>query len=151
MERVPLLTFASLANVGGGAAVDHDHRRGLDCYGIRADEAVMIQAFNDLALPLPLHVAAVRHLDGDHRHRNIRDVNPEPTSPRWLAYYNLYARDRHGAGKSNGPVQTGPLAYNGILAFWVVAVDFSVWMVVMSVAMMRVIGKASRDYGTSPI
>jgi hypothetical protein len=32
----------------------------------------------------------------------------------------------------------GPLAYNGVLAFWVVAVDFFVWM---SVVMMKVIGR----------
>ena len=40
-----------------------------------------------------------------------------------------------------GLFKTGPLAYNGVLAFWVVAVDFFVWMVVMSVVMMKVIGR----------
>ena len=50
----------------------------------------------------------------------FRDVNPSQPSP---------------AGWPD------PLAYNGVLAFWVVAVDFFVWMVVMSVMMMKVIGK----------
>jgi hypothetical protein len=40
-----------------------------------------------------------------------------------------------------GLFKTGPLAYNGLLAFWLVAVDFFVWMVVMSIVVMKVISK----------
>lgn len=40
-----------------------------------------------------------------------------------------------------GLFKTGPFAYNGILAFWVVAVDFFVWMVVMSIVMMKAIAR----------
>lgn len=43
-----------------------------------------------------------------------------------------------------GLFKTGPLAYNGILAFWAVAVDFFLWMVVMSVVMLRAIAADER-------
>jgi hypothetical protein len=56
MERVPLLTFAPLGNVGGGAAVNHDYRRGLDpVMAFRAQEPVIVQAFNDLGFFLFLY------------------------------------------------------------------------------------------------
>jgi hypothetical protein len=50
-----------------------------------------------------------------------------------------------------GLFKTGPLAYNGVLAFWVVAVDFFVWMVVMSVVMMKVIAKDEQRLQNLPV
>jgi hypothetical protein len=58
-----------------------------------------------------------------------------------VAYYNVYAALGMAPASFMGLFKTGPLAYNGVLAFWVVAVDFFVWMVVMSVVMMKVIGR----------
>jgi hypothetical protein len=71
----------------------------------------------------------------------LRDVNADPTFPRWVAYYNIYAAIGMAPASFMGLFKTGPLAYNGLLAFWLVAVDFFVWMVVMSVVMMKVIGR----------
>jgi hypothetical protein len=43
-----------------------------------------------------------------------------------------------------GLFKTGPLAYNGMLAFWLVALDFFIWMVVMSVMTFKAISADER-------
>jgi hypothetical protein len=37
--------------------------------------------------------------------------------------------------------KTGPLAYNGLIALWVVVGDFFVWVMVMTVLTLKVIAK----------
>jgi hypothetical protein len=140
MERVPLLTFASLANVGGGAAVITTIAVAWTVMGYRAVDATTVQTFLDFGWFLFLYtwppfgilmvIIAVAI---------FRDVNPVPTFPRWVAYYNLYAAFAMAPASFMGLFKTGPLAYNGVLAFWLVAIDFFVWMVVMSIMMFKVI------------
>ena len=142
MERVPLLTFASLANVGGGAAVITTIAVAWTVMAFRAEDATIVQTFNDLGFFLFLYtwppfgiwmvIIAIAIL---------RDVNQKQTFPRWVAYYNLYAAIGMAPASLMGLFKTGPLAYNGVLAFWVVAVDFFVWMVVMSIVMMKRIAR----------
>jgi hypothetical protein len=145
MERVPLLTFACLANVGGGAAVITTIAVAWTVMAFRAENALIVQVFNDFGFFLFLYtwppfaifmwVIAIAIL---------RDVNPTPTFPRWVAYYNVYAGIGMAPASLMGLFKTGPLAYNGLLAFWLVAIDFFLWMVVMSVVMMKVIGADER-------
>lgn len=151
MERVPLLTFATLANVGGGAAVITTIAVAWTVMAFRAEDGTVVQAFNDLGFFLFLYtwppfgilmvIIAIAI---------FRDVNAEPIFPRWVAYYNIYAAIGMAPASFMGLFKTGPLAYNGILAFWVVAVDFFVWMVVMSLVMMKVIGKDERRLAALP-
>jgi hypothetical protein len=140
MERVPLLTFACLANVGGGAAVITTIAVAWTVMAFRAENPLIVQAFNDFGFFLFLYtwppfgifmiIIAVAIL---------RDVSAIAAFPRWVAYYNVYAAIGMAPASFMGLFKTGPLAYNGVLAFWVVAVDFFVWMVVMSVMMMTAI------------
>jgi hypothetical protein len=78
----------------------------------------------------------------------LRDVNPTPTFPRWVAYYNIYAGIGMAPASFMGLFKTGPLAYNGLLAFWLVAVDFFVWMVVMSIVVMKAITRDQNRLAT---
>jgi hypothetical protein len=151
MERVPLLTFAALANVGGGAAVITTIAVAWTVMAFRAEDALVVQAFNDLGFFLFLYtwppfgiLMVILAL------AIFRDVNREPIFPRWVAYYNVYAAIGMAPASFMGLFKTGPLAYNGILAFWVVAVDFFVWMVVMSVVMMKLIAKDERRLQALP-
>jgi hypothetical protein len=140
MERVPLLTFASLANVGGGAAVITTIAVAWTVMGYRAQDAAIVQAFLDLGFFLFLYTwPPFAILMVIFAIAIFRDVNPVPMFPRWVAYYNLYAAFAMAPASFMGLFKTGPLAYDGVLAFWLVAIDFFVWMVVMSVVMMRVI------------
>lgn len=145
MERVPLLTFACLANVGGGAAVITTIAVAWTVMAFRAEDPIVVQAFNDLGFFLFLYtwppfgifmvVIAIAI---------FRNVNPQPVFPRWVAYYNIYAAVGMAPASFMGLFKTGPLAYNGILAFWVVAVDFFLWMVVMSLVMLKAIATDER-------
>jgi hypothetical protein len=145
MERVPLLTFACLTNVGGGAAVITTIAVAWTVMAFRAEDPSIVQAFNDLGFFLFLYtwppfgifmvIIAVAI---------FRNVNPQNSFPRWVAYYNIYAAIGMAPASFMGLFKTGPLAYNGILAFWVVAVDFFVWMVVMSMVMFKAIAADER-------
>jgi hypothetical protein len=142
MERVPLLTFASLANVGGGAAVITTIAVSWTVMAFRAENPLIVQAFNDLGFflflytwpPFAIWMIIIATAI-------FRDVNSEPILPRWVAYYNLSAAMLMAPASFMGLFKTGPLAYNGVLAFWLVAIDFFVWMVVMSVVMLKVINR----------
>jgi hypothetical protein len=145
MERTPLLTFASLANVGGGSAVITTIAVTWTVMAYRAQDAVIVQGFHDFGWFLFLYTwPPFGFLMLFIATAILRDVNPEPTFPRWLAYYNIYAAIAMAPANFMGLFKTGPLAYNGVLAFWVVAVDFFVWMVVMSVMLLKAIGRDER-------
>jgi hypothetical protein len=145
MERVPLLTFASLANVGGGAAVITTIAVAWTVMAFRAENPLIVQAFNDLGFFLFLYTwPPFGILMVIFAIAIFRDANPEPTFPRWVAYYNVYAAIGMAPASFMGLFKTGPLAYNGILAFWVVAIDFFVWMVVMSVVVIKAIARDER-------
>jgi hypothetical protein len=146
MERVPVLTFASLANVGGGTAVITTIAVVWTVMGYRAHDAQTVQTFLDFGWFLflytwpPFAILMVMFGVGV-----LRDVNPRPSFPRWVAYYNFYAAIAMCPASFMGLFKSGPLAYDGVLAFWLVAIDFFVWMVVMSVMMFKAIGRdASR-------
>lgn len=140
MERAPVLTIASIANVGGGAAVITTIAVSWTVMAFRAESPIIVQAFNDLAFflflytwpPFGIWMAIIAIAI-------FRDVNPVPTFPRWVAYYNLYAALGMCPASLMGFFKTGPFAYHGVLAFWLVAIDFFVWMLVMSAVMLRVI------------
>lgn len=67
----------------------------------------------------------------------LLDRRPQPLIPRWAAYVCFWA----GLGVAGGSfcvfTQTGPLAWNGLIAFWLLAVAFFVWMLTMSATMLR--------------
>lgn len=87
MECVPLLTFACLANVGGGAAVITTIAVAWTVMAFRAEDPTVVQAFNDLGFLLFLYtwppfgifmvIIAIAIL---------RNINPQPFFPRWVAY-----------------------------------------------------------------
>lgn len=140
MERVPVLTIAALANVGGGAAVITTIAVSWTVMAYRAEDPAIVQAFLDLGFFLFLYtwppfgilmvIIAVAI---------FRDCNARPAYPRWVGYYNLYAAIAMAPASFMGLFKTGPLAYNGMLAFWLVALDFFIWMVVMSVMTFKTI------------
>lgn len=148
MERVPLLTFACLTNVGGGAAVITTIAVSWTVMAFRAEDPAIVQAFHDLGWFLflytwpPFGILMVMFAIAI-----FRDVNPQPLFPRWLAYYNLYAAFAMAPASFIGLFKSGPLAYDGVLAFWLVAIDFFVWMVVMSVIVLKAIARDERRLG----
>lgn len=145
MERAPVLAIASIVNTGGGAAVITAIAVSWTVMAFRAESPLIVQAFNDLGFFLFLYTwppfAIWMVIIGV---AILRDINRNPTFPRWVAYYNFYAALGMAPASLMGFFKSGPFAYNGALAFWVVAIDFFVWMVVMSWVMLRIIARDER-------
>lgn len=52
--------------------------------------------------------------------------------PRWVGYYNLWSAFIFCAGGLAVLFKTGVFAWNGLLAFWVAAVFFGAWFLIMT-------------------
>jgi hypothetical protein len=65
------------------------------------------------------------------------DQRADPAMPRWTAYVCLWSALGVAGGALCVFVQRGPFAWNGLIAFWLLAVAFFVWMLTMSWAMLR--------------
>jgi hypothetical protein len=74
----------------------------------------------------------------------LRDRGPDPLFPRWVGYYNVWVMIGVVPGAFNGLFHSGPMAWNGVLAFWVAAVVFGGWYLVMTWALLRAIGTPGR-------
>jgi hypothetical protein len=69
----------------------------------------------------------------------LSDTGPRPVFPRWAGYFNIWV------GLSFVPavllvfVHSGPVAWNGVLSWYLGAVAFFSWIVVMAVLLLRAI------------
>jgi hypothetical protein len=67
----------------------------------------------------------------------LSDRRAEPLVPRWVAFVCFWAALGVSGGSFCVFTQSGPLAWNGLIAFWLLAVSFFIWMLTMSWAMLR--------------
>lgn len=145
MERAPLLTYASVALLGSTSAIITMIAVGWSIMAFRAENALVVQAFNDFAFYLFLYtwppfglwmvLIAVAV---------FRDINPEPIFPRWVAYYNITSAWLMAPATLIGFFKTGPFAYDGVLSFWLFVIEFLTWMVVMMIVALRAFAKLER-------
>jgi hypothetical protein len=142
MERTPLLTTAGVLLVAGGGAVITMIAVAWTIMAFRAEDATTVQTFLDLGFFLFLYTwpgfALVMVIIAIAIFQN---VHPTPILPRWLAYYNLFAAMAMAPASFMGLFKTGPLAYDGVLSFWLVCIDFFTWMIVMTIVMLKAIRK----------
>lgn len=59
----------------------------------------------------------------------LRDRREQPLLPRWLAYLSFWAAIGFLPGALNPLFHSGPLAWNGILSWWLGLTIFGVWIV----------------------
>lgn len=69
----------------------------------------------------------------------FRDPGRPPVFPRWVAYFNLWVAFLILPAELIAFFKTGPFAFNGLLALYLPAGLFFVWILVMSVVLIRVI------------
>jgi hypothetical protein len=75
----------------------------------------------------------------------FNDTRPDPVFPRWLGYFNIWVALGFVPGGFTVFFKAGPFAWDGVFAFWVPLVVFSVWSVVMLVALLKAIGQEERE------
>jgi hypothetical protein len=69
----------------------------------------------------------------------LGDGNPEPVFPRWVGFLNIWTAVLTIPGCLITLFKSGPFAWNGVLAFWLAAFAFGVWVYVNFWAMRRAI------------
>jgi hypothetical protein len=69
----------------------------------------------------------------------LRDNSQTPTFPRWAAYYSLWTAALFAPAGFIIFFKTGPLAFNGFLAFYVALGVFLVWLLVMTALAVKAI------------
>lgn len=76
-----------------------------------------------------------------------RDV---PAYPRWSAYFTLWCAFLYVPGGCLAFFHTGPFAWNGALAFYLPAVAFFTWIIVMTVLAMRSVSRRRPRASSAP-
>jgi hypothetical protein len=65
--------------------------------------------------------------------------------PRWVGYYNMWVAVSFLPGYFFIYFKHGPLAWNGLLVFWVPVAIFAPWVVIMIVVMFRAISGQEKE------
>ena len=69
----------------------------------------------------------------------LKDRNPSPVFPRWLAWYNVWSAVCIFPAGLIGFFKTGPFAYNGLISFWWDVAVFFGWIIIMTVMGFRAV------------
>lgn len=68
--------------------------------------------------------------------------------PRWCGYFTIWAALISEAGAIAFLTRSGPFAWNGLLAFWIPAVVFCLWLAIVSVLLIKSINAQMREAGS---
>jgi hypothetical protein len=69
----------------------------------------------------------------------LTDRAHPPAFPRWLAYLNIVASTTFVPGLALPFFKTGPLAWNGLVVFWIPAVAFGIQLIANAVMLLNAI------------
>lgn len=69
----------------------------------------------------------------------LGDKSAEPIFPRWVGYFNIWVGVMQTPGVMVAFFHTGPFAWNGVFAFWMPFIAFSIWVFVNTWALLRAI------------
>jgi hypothetical protein len=67
------------------------------------------------------------------------DRRPDPVFGRWVAYFNILVAAALVPAAFTGLAVRGPLAWDGLLSFWVKNIAVGAWIVVMAVVLHQAI------------
>jgi hypothetical protein len=140
-HRTPILSYCMLGCAAGGPTLFLMANLFWLIAAFRPDrDAQLTQTLNDLAwvtfttsVPFLIAQCAILALS------IWLDRQPRPVFPRWVAYFNLLVAAAMAPAAFVGLALTGPLAWNGLLSFWVKNVAIAGWIVVMAVVLGRAI------------
>jgi len=112
----------------------------------RTDDPARVQMFNDLAwLPFLGIVATGMFQMVALAVVTLKDRRPEPVFPRWFAYLQLWCAVGLAPAGGIYLFKTGPLAWDGILAYWVPITVAFVWLLVTTGMTARAIRREALE------
>jgi hypothetical protein len=74
----------------------------------------------------------------------LTDSAPNPVWPRWVGYFNLAVIATSCFAGLVPFFKSGPLAWNGLFAFYFVCIGYVTWMTVMTATTLNHIRRAQR-------
>ena len=80
----------------------------------------------------------------------FQDQRDDPIFPRWVGYYNLVALVTFVPGAADLFFRDGPIAWDGLLSFWVAAIDFVIWILLMAWATLQAIKQEEAEIAHAP-
>ncbi|MBH0122490.1 hypothetical protein I0Q12_24515, partial [Rhodococcus sp. CX] len=75
------------------------------------------------------------------------DNGPDPVFPRWVGHYSLATAVAMIPAAAAAVVQTGPLAWDGLLSFWLRNGAFALFMIVMFFVLRRTLRRQALTEG----
>jgi len=78
----------------------------------------------------------------------LLDRRARPIFPRWLGYYNLWVALMFMPGTFNVFFHDGPLAWNGIIAWYMPLAVFASWMIINPIFLSRAVDTMNDDEPT---
>jgi hypothetical protein len=148
---MPILTYASLVNCGGGYVffILIPMTWAAMAFRIETLEPGTVQIMNDwvwfdwlytwpsFSVWMLIIAAAI-----------FFDRNPEPAYPRWVGYLNIWCALLIFPAGLIGFFKTGPFAYDGMISFWFAVCVFFGWMISMTAMTFRAIAAEDRRVAT---
>lgn len=67
----------------------------------------------------------------------IADPGRPPVFPRWVGYLNIWVALAFAGGSFNVFTKDGPLAWPGVLAWWIPLAAFPIWLTTLAICMLR--------------
>lgn len=103
-------------------------------------DAEMIQRLNDLAWLPFLGILSTAVIEGFVMGAAIlMDTRPVPAFPRWGGYFNFWIVMMFFPAAFIYFFKTGPFAWNGLLAWWLIVFAFAAWILVDTVLLLGAI------------
>lgn len=79
----------------------------------------------------------------------LADRGAQPLFPRWAGYFNIWVAIIYTPAALITFFKTGPFAWDGIIAFWIPALVFFSWFIVMLPLLLKVIRRDFEESGHS--
>lgn len=73
------------------------------------------------------------------------DKAESPVFPRWVGYFNIWCTLSFIAGNAIFFVKSGPLAWNGLVSWWITIVVYGIWLIVMLVMMLKAVSRQEAE------
>jgi hypothetical protein len=102
------------------------------------EDPVLTQRLNDLGWLMFLISVPVLTVQGLALSLVIFD-DPSELFPRWFGWFNIWAQLIFLPGTFIPFFKSGPIAWNGLLAFWIPAAVYTVWMCMLTAFLLRAI------------
>lgn len=109
-------------------------------------EPAIVQTLNDLGWLPFLGIACTAVLQGVVIGLLIlRDKRQDPLFPRWGGYFNIWVVLMFAPASCVVLFHEGPLAWNGLISWWLALVTYFVWMLGLTWMLLRAIDRQERD------